>query len=56
MLVHRFHVIYVEVPSGHSGVDDVLAGDKQEVLDAIDSSRMMVDGKRIAVIGITEAR
>ena len=56
MLVHRFHIIYVEVPSGHPGVDDVLAGDKQEVLDAIDSSRMTVDGKRIAVIGITEAR
>ena len=56
MLVHRFHVIYVEVPSGHPGVDDVLAGDKQEVLDAIDSSRMLVDGKRIAVIGITEGK
>lgn len=56
MLVYRYHIIYVEVPSGHPGVDDVLAGSKQEALDAVDSTRMMVDGKRIAVIGITEAK
>lgn len=56
MLVYRFHVIYVEVPSGHPGVDDVLAENKQEVLDAIESSRMILDGKRIAVIGITEGK
>ena len=56
MLVYRFHVIYVEVPSGHPGVDDVLAGSKQEVIDAIDSTRMALDGKRIAVIGITEGK
>ena len=56
MLVYRFHIIYVEVPSGHPGVDDVLAESKQEVLDAIESSRMILDGKRIAVIGITEGK
>lgn len=49
MLVHRFHVIYVEVPSGHPGVDDILAEDKKEALE-------IVYDKRIAVIGITEAK
>lgn len=56
MLVSRFHIIYVEVPTGYPGVDDVLANSKEEVLDAINSSGMTLDGKRIAVIGITEVR
>lgn len=49
MLLNRYYIVYVEVPSGHPGVDDIFASSKEEAIKA-------VDGKRIAIIAITEGR
>lgn len=52
MLVHRFHIIYVEVPSGHPGVDDILAEDRYE---AFGQWRMQNRDNRKVMIGMTFA-